>query len=144
MAISLMTASGLPQGLHHFFIPTIVATQREQKKTEKIGLRAGNTFVGGTLKGLESKIGYLQRLGVTAIWISPVFKQIAIAETYHGYGIQNFLDVDPHFGSRDDLISVVQTAHRHDIRVILDIILNHSGDVFAYRPQESTDFGWIP
>ena len=94
---------------------------------------AGNVFVGGTLKGLESKIGYLQRLGITAIWISPVFKQVPSQQSYHGYGIQNFLDVDPHFGTRDDLVSVVKTAHQHGIRVILDVILNHTGDVFAYK-----------
>jgi glycosidase len=99
-------------------------------------VKAGNTFVGGTLKGLESKIGYVKRLGVTAIWVSPIFKQVASEQTYHGYGIQNFLDVDPRFGSRDDLISMVQTAHAHGIRVILDIILNHSGDVFSYRSEE--------
>lgn len=95
---------------------------------------AGDEWLGGTLKGLESKIGYLKRLGVSAIWISPVFKQVeSDTHAYHGYGIQNFLDVDPHFGSRQDLIDLVNTAHAHGIRVILDIILNHSGDVFGYR-----------
>lgn len=95
---------------------------------------AGGTWVGGTLKGLESKIGYLKRLGVTAIWISPLFKQVAFQNTYHGYGVQNFLDVDPHFGTRADLRALVDTAHRHGIYVILDIILNHSGNVFGYDP----------
>jgi len=94
---------------------------------------AGARFVGGTLSGLESKLGYLQRLGVTAIWISPIFKQVRADNSYHGYGIQNFLDVDPHFGSREDLRRLVQTAHGMGIRVILDIILNHCGDVFRYR-----------
>lgn len=93
---------------------------------------AGAKYVGGTLKGLESKIGYLKRLGVTAIWVSPVFKQVSFEETYHGYGIQNFVDVDPHFGTRDDLKNMVKTAHENDIHVILDIILNHSGNVFEY------------
>lgn len=94
----------------------------------------GNQWLGGTLKGLESKIGYLKRLGVTAIWISPVFKQVTSDKhSYHGYGIQNFLDVDPHFGTRQDLIDLVNTAHAHGIRVILDIILNHAGDVFGYQ-----------
>ena len=97
---------------------------------------AGNRFAGGTLRGLESKIGYLERLGITAIWISPVFKQVPSQETYHGYGIQNFLDVDPRFGTRADLVSVVHTAHQHGIRVILDVILNHAGDVFDYQPQQ--------
>ncbi len=97
---------------------------------------AGSTFVGGKIKGIESKLGYLKRLGITAIWISPIFKQVAFEGTYHGYGIQNFMDVDPHFGNRDELASMVRTAHSHGIRVILDIILNHSGDVFAYNPEE--------
>ncbi len=95
---------------------------------------AGAQWVGGNLNGLTSKIGYLQRLGVTALWVSPIFKQIAFQNTYHGYGIQNFLDVDPHFGSREDLKRMVDTAHAYGIYVILDIILNHSGDVFSYDP----------
>ncbi len=93
---------------------------------------AGNQFVGGTLRGLESKIGYLKRLGITAIWVSPIFRQLSSQETYHGYGIQNFIDVDPRFGTREDLKNLVKTAHEHGIYVILDIILNHAGDVFEY------------
>jgi glycosidase len=93
---------------------------------------AGGGWTGGTLKGLTSKIGYLKRLGVTAIWVSPIFKQVSYQSTYHGYGIQNFLDVDPHYGTRRDLRQMVRTAHRHGIYVILDIILNHSGNVFSY------------
>lgn len=80
---------------------------------------------GGTLKGLRSKLGYLRRLGVTAIWISPVFKQVSFEATYHGYGIQNFLDLDPHFGTREDLHDLVDAAHQQGIYCILDIILNH-------------------
>jgi glycosidase len=105
-----------------------IQTSADAKKWRE----AGAKWVGGTLKGLESKIGYLKRLGITAVWISPLFKQVAFQETYHGYGVQNFLDVDPHFGTRADLRALVDTAHAHGIYVILDIILNHSGDVFAY------------
>lgn len=94
--------------------------------------KAGQRFCGGTLKGLTSKIGYLERLGGTAIWVSPIFKQMAFKETYHGYGIQNFLDVDPHFGTREDLRTLVRTAHAHGIYVVLDVILNHTGDIFRY------------
>jgi glycosidase len=95
---------------------------------------AGVHWAGGTLKGLTSKIGYLKRMGITALWVSPIFKQVAYQDTYHGYGIQNFLEVDPHFGTREDLRELVATAHRHGIYVILDIILNHSGNVFSYNP----------
>lgn len=93
---------------------------------------AGASWCGGTLRGLESKLGYLKRLGVTAVWISPILKQVAFAPTYHGYGVQDFLDVDPHFGTREDLRDLVATAHATGIRVILDIIVNHTGNVFAY------------
>lgn len=102
---------------------------------------AGTRFCGGTLRGLEGKVGYLKRLGVSAVWISPVLKQVKSQETYHGYGIQDFLDVDPRFGTRDDLRRFVRTAHDNGIRVVLDVIFNHAGDVFAYRPDrhETTD-----
>jgi len=95
---------------------------------------AGGRFVGGTLKGATSKIGYLARLGISAIWVSPVFKQPPWAESYHGYGVQDFLAVEPRFGTADDLRGLVSTAHAHGIHVILDIILNHAGPVFDYDP----------
>jgi glycosidase len=107
-----------------------VRTEQEAARWREAGVH----WAGGTLKGLASKIGYLKRMGVTALWVSPIFKQVAYQDTYHGYGIQNFLEVDPHFGTRDDLREMVATAHRHGIYVILDIILNHSGNVFSYAP----------
>ncbi|MBD2494138.1 alpha-amylase family glycosyl hydrolase [Nostoc sp. FACHB-280] len=94
---------------------------------------AGVKYVGGNLKGLTSKVGYLKRLGVSAIWISPIFKQVSFQETYHGYGIQDFLEINPKFGSGEDLQELVQTAHANGIYVILDIILNHSGNIFSYE-----------
>jgi glycosidase len=54
-------------------------------------------------------------------------------ETYHGYGIQNYLDVDANFGTRDDLRKLVKSAHALGILVVLDIILNHAGNVFGYK-----------
>ena len=84
---------------------------------------AGTKFVGGNLKGLTSKLGYLKRLGVTAVWVSPVLKQVPSQQSYHGYGIQNFLDVDSNFGTRDDFKNMVKAAHDLGIRVILDVIL---------------------
>jgi len=94
---------------------------------------AGGRYVGGTLAGVTSKLGYLKRMGVTAIWLSPIFKQVAFQETYHGYGIQDYLRVNPRFGTADDLKELVDIAHAQGMRVILDIILNHTGDVFTYN-----------
>src|SRR5215469_12409293 len=97
-------------------------------------LQAGGMWEGGTIKGLESKLGYLKRLGVSALWVSPVFRQVAFEPSYHGYGIQNFLDVDPHFGTRKDFRDFVQSAHEHGIYVIVDIVAHHTGNVFTYDP----------
>jgi glycosidase len=104
---------------------------------------AGRRYCGGTLRGLRSKLGYIKRMGITALWISPVLKQVANtfdewtrqlvpANNYHGYATQNFLDVEPRFGTRQDLRDLVAEAHRLGLLVILDIVLNHAGDVFQY------------
>jgi glycosidase len=95
--------------------------------------RAGGGWQGGTLKGLKSKLGYLRRLGITTLWVSPVFRQVAFEPSYHGYGIQNFLDVDPHFGTREEFRDFVRAAHEQGIYVILDIIAHHTGNVFSYN-----------
>jgi glycosidase len=94
---------------------------------------AGRNWCGGTIAGMKDKLGYLKRLGITSVWVSPVFRQVTGSGDYHGYGIQNFLDVDPHFGTREELRDFVAAAHQSGIRVILDIIINHAGDVFAYE-----------
>jgi glycosidase len=93
---------------------------------------AGAGWCGGTLRGLRSKLGYLKRLGVTAVWISPVLKQVPFEETYHGYATQNFLDIDRHYGTPEDLRDTVAAAHDLGIRVVLDVVFNHAGNVFAY------------
>ena len=87
---------------------------------------------GGTLRGVRSKLDYLAGLGVTTLWISPVFKQRGHLDTYHGYGVQNFLAVDPRFGTARDLVDLVDAAHERGMRVILDIIFNHSGSNWVY------------
>lgn len=87
---------------------------------------------GGHLQGVLSKLDYLKRLGVTTIWLSPIFKQRGHLDSYHGYAIQDFLDVDPHFGTRQDLVNLVDAAHQRGIRVILDIIFNHAGPNWIY------------
>jgi glycosidase len=95
-------------------------------------------FQGGTFNGVKEKLPYLQELGVGAIWLSPVLKNCQFdRSSYHGYGIQNFLAVEPRFASRPDraeteLRELIDEAHRRGIYVILDIVLHHCGDVFEY------------
>lgn len=99
-------------------------------------------YHGGDLKGLTGRLGYLQKLGVTALWLSPVMKNLPVQHTergkdavagYHGYYITDFTTVDPHLGTEDDLRSLVSEAHRRDMKVILDIVVNHTADVIRYK-----------
>ncbi|HEX4803108.1 MAG TPA: alpha-amylase family glycosyl hydrolase, partial [Myxococcaceae bacterium] len=101
------------------------------------GIETPDDFYGGTIKGITRNLDYIAGLGCTAIWLSPVFENNAGA--YHGYNINNYLDVDPHFGTKQDLIDLVEAAHNfqkngkpYPIRIILDVVINHSGDNWAY------------
>jgi glycosidase len=93
---------------------------------------SGARWQGGTIAGIRGRLPYLQRLGVTTLWIAPVFKQRARLDTFHGYGVQDFLEIDPRFGSRPDLVDLVEDAHARGLRIILDIIANHTGDNWGY------------
>jgi glycosidase len=92
---------------------------------------------GGTIKGIQSKLNYLKNLGVSTIWVGPVFKQRLNLDTFHGYGIQDFLDVDPRLGTRQDLVELVDEAHKMGMRIVLDIIFNHSGSNWDYYDEET-------
>lgn len=104
---------------------------------------------GGTIKGITKHLDYIHDLGCTALWLSPVFENNP--ESYHGYAIQNYLEVDKRFGTKDDLEELVNKAHALDMRVFLDIVLHHSGDNWFYPDDlpyyyyEGADFplaGW--
>ncbi len=93
----------------------------------------GAVFQGGNIKGIIRRLDYIKGLGAGAIWLSPVFKnRQEFQDSYHGYGIQDFLQVDPRFGTAEDLRTLVDEAHKRGLYVILDIILNHTGDNWAY------------
>lgn len=95
-------------------------------------------FQGGTFNGVRAQLDYLKGLGVGAIWLSPVHKNCQFSPfTFHGYGFQNFLEIEPRFASAPELAEVelqalIDAAHARGIYVIFDIVLNHAGDVFEY------------
>mgnify|MGYP001030514489 FL=1 len=102
----------------------------------------GRLFQGGNLKGITRRLDYIQGLGCTAIWLSPIFKnRREFDDTYHGYGIQNFQEVDPRFGTLKDLQELVKQAHNRGMYVILDIIINNTGDNWAY-PEDYPYYYW--
>ena len=92
-------------------------------------------YQGGDWQGLIDHLDYLSALGVTALWISPVVKNIdydAGFDGYHGYWTQSFTKVNPHFGSPAKLRELVDKAHARNMKVILDIVANHVGQLFYY------------
>ncbi|MCB0043951.1 MAG: pullulanase-type alpha-1,6-glucosidase [Caldilineaceae bacterium] len=97
-------------------------------------------FHGGDLAGLESKLDYLAGMGITSIWMTPVFKNNPVQGTgadvsagYHGYWITDFTQFDPHFGTNAELEELISAADVNDISVFFDIITNHTADILDYE-----------
>ncbi|WP_432279850.1 alpha-amylase family glycosyl hydrolase [Pricia mediterranea] len=112
------------------------------ERTDPTGPLRG--FMGGDIVGITNKIkeGYFTELGVNAIWFSPVMEQIhgSTDETtgntygYHGYWTKDWTALDPNFGTKNDLENLVKTAHRYGIRILMDIVVNHTGPVTQRDP----------
>ncbi len=79
----------------------------------------------GDLRGLADRLSYLERLGIDAIWLSPVYRS---PQDDNGYDISDYQDIDPTFGSLSDMEYLIEEANRHHIRIIMDLVLNHSSD----------------
>ncbi len=87
-------------------------------------------FMGGDLRGITEGLPYLQELGITGLYLTPIFE----ADTNHRYDTRDYLKIDPALGDEASAIELVQTAHDRDIRVLLDSVFNHTGDGFwAFR-----------
>jgi len=97
-------------------------------------------YQGGTIQGLTAKLPYIAALGATMLWVGPVFKQRGHRNDYHGYAIQDFLEVDSRFGSRQDLVDLVAAAHARNMRVLLDIVFNHTGNNWLYANGQDKPF----
>ena len=100
---------------------------------------------GGDLKGITEKLPYLKELGITGIYLTPIF----LAGSNHKYNTFSYDEIDPDFGTEEDLIALVETAHSLGIRVMLDAVFNHSGTEFVpwldavRRGPESPYFDWF-
>lgn len=108
-------------------------------------------FEGGDLKGITHKIeeGYFDRLGINAIWMTPIVEQIhggtdegqGLTYGFHGYWTKDWTRLDPNFGTEEDLHELIAAAHRHGIRIVLDAVINHTGPVTAQDPAWPDD--WV-
>ena len=79
----------------------------------------------GDLQGIIKRLDYLEMLGINAIWLSPVFKS---PQADNGYDISDYKDIDPTFGSLDDMEELINEAKKHNIRIMMDLVLNHSSN----------------
>lgn len=103
-------------------------------------------FMGGDLAGISKKLraGYFQKLGVNAIWLTPLLEQIHGATDegtgksygFHGYWAKDFTRLDANFGTEDELREFIRLAHQQGIRVLFDVVMNHTG------PQTASDPLW--
>lgn len=109
---------------------------KEEPHEEQRDLEERKKWQGGNLRGVTEKLGYIQNLGATTIWLSPVQKNRIESNSYHGYAIQNYLDIDPRFGTLQDLRNLIQASHKRGMYVILDIVVNHTGDNWYYQGYE--------
>lgn len=86
-----------------------------------------STRHGGNLKGIADKLDYLDSLGITAIWSCPVLENDMPGGSYHGYATTDYYRIDPRFGTNADWQELIAQAHKRGIKVVMDMIFNHSG-----------------
>jgi alpha-amylase len=126
----------------------------------KVDIRNPGGWHGGDLQGLTAELDELADLGVTAVWITPVVRQVTFCPpaqapvgvtvpggwfehcAFHGYWADDFTQLDPHFGTEDDLRRFVAAAHERGIKVLLDVIYNHVGYDSHYLTDPATK-DWI-
>lgn len=99
-------------------------------------------YHGGDLKGLTggcttgTGLARIHSMGFTTLWVTPPFKQKYVqgdSAAYHGYWIEDFLNIDPHWGTNADFKNMVDCAHSLGMKVVLDIVMNHTADVIQYK-----------
>jgi len=115
-------------------------------------------YHGGDFVGIINRLDYLKGLGVNTLWLSPIFRNKWVqgdgtlngsSAGYHGYWITDFTAIDPHFGSETEFRGLLKEAHKRGLKVIIDIVVNHTADVISYDGcgdcpyRHSQDYPWI-
>ncbi|MDX1614281.1 MAG: pullulanase-type alpha-1,6-glucosidase [Candidatus Promineifilaceae bacterium] len=104
-------------------------------------------YHGGDLTGLRNRLDYLDNLGVSAIWMTPQFKNAPVqgdgtiagsSAAYHGYWQIDYTQIDPHFGTNQQMKDLIAAAHDRGIKVFFDVVINHTGDVISYEEGTTT------
>ena len=102
--------------------------------------RNGGGRHGGDLQGIKEHLDYIDQLGVTAIWLNPV--QFNRGNNSHGYSISDFYMIDPRLGSNEEYCDMIDAAHGKKIKVVMDMIFNHSGSSHWWI-EDNPDDDWF-
>lgn len=111
-------------------------TANDDPNGENYDLSHAETYHGGDFKGVTEKIGYLKDLGINTIWITPIVDNIDFNKgvdfnsnqyAYHGYWAKDFTEIDEHLGDLKDFQNLLDAAHAQGIKVMVDVVLNHTG-----------------
>ena len=118
------------------------SNDRSAKSPSILDRTNGRYYHGGDLAGVRAKLPYLKQLGITAVWMNPIYDNNDAADTkevyegrnttgYHGYGATDMYAVDEHLGTMQEFKALVDDAHAQGIKIILDMVANHTG---PYHP----------
>lgn len=143
-----------------YFIMVDRFNNMDPTNDQDVNVNDPKAYHGGDLKGVTAKLDYIKEMGFTAIWLTPIFQNEPGG--YHGYWISDFYKVDPHFGTLSDLKRLVKEAHKRDMKVILDFVVNHTGphhpwlndptkkdwfhekkEIFNWTNQQEVENGWL-
>lgn len=119
---------------HHAAGHDIILKKWDEPVTAQAG---GSTFYGGDLDGISEKLPYLKKLGVTALYLNPVFK----APSVHKYDTEDYRHVDEQFGGDEALLRLRENTQKEGMRLILDGVFNHSGDSHAWFDRHNQSMG---
>ncbi|MGE0088243.1 MAG: glycoside hydrolase family 13 protein [Bacteroidales bacterium] len=104
-----------------------VTNDDSEKMLEKANRTNPDGRHGGDIQGIINHLDYIRDFGATTIWITPLLENNQPKYTYHGYAISNYYQVDPRFGTNEKYTELVKTAHQKDLKLIMDVVLNHCG-----------------
>ncbi len=82
----------------------------------------------GDIKGITQKLDYLKTLGITGIWITPIHP----SPTYHKYDVIDYMDIDPEYGTMEDYKQLIAEAHKREIKILLDLVVNHTSSIHPW------------
>lgn len=148
VALAATSSSGLSKDLIYFVFPDrYLNGDKANDAGDGFDPRGTAFFHGGDLRGLtgtcsgtDNGLARIKKLGFTAVWVTPLVVQqrsTSGGAGYHGYWGTDFLNVEPHLGTRDDLLAFSACAKKLNLKLILDVVTNHTGDVIQYADKNA-------